>query len=154
MDYKNRIYNYAEFIYQPSINMTPLEIDNWIKKIKNDILTNEKYKNVIFERVLYWKIITTRNTTIKRDDKWFYDNLETFRQMWEYVKYFRINKDKATLLKRYIETFPLDYYKKIKEPLKNKGIIMKTIQKMYNETDINYKIFMNNLEKEIEESEK
>jgi putative phage-type endonuclease len=157
MEYKDRIYNFASFIYQPQMDMTPLEIDQWIC----DTLQNLKntHKGLVFERVLYWKIVTTRNITIKRDDKWFADNLETFRQIWEYVKYFRANKDKSILLKKYINTFPLDYYKKIKEG-KNKGIIMKTIQTMCNEPSkdapINehkaYAKIIATIKKEIEES--
>lgn len=157
MEYRDRIFNFASFIYQPRMDMTPLEIDRWIC----DTLQNLKktHKGMVFERVLYWKIVATRNITIKRDDKWFADNLETFRQTWEYVKYFRANKDKSNLLKRYINTFPLDCYKKIKEG-KNKGIIMKTIQTLYaepaedapNKEHKAYAKFIANLEKEIEES--
>jgi hypothetical protein len=70
--------------------------------------------------------------------------------MWEYVKYFRNNEYKSSLLKRYLDSFPLDYYKKIKEPQKNKGIIMKTIHKIYDEpkddVNNNYAQFIANLE--------
>lgn len=157
MEYRDRIFNFASFIYQPRMDMTPLEIDRWIC----DTLQNLKktHKGMVFERVLYWKIVATRNITIKRDDKWFADNLETFRQTWEYVKYFRANKDKSNLLKRYINTFPLDCYKKIKEG-RNKGIIMKTIQTLCaepaedapNKDHKAYAKFVANLEKEIEDS--
>ncbi len=157
MEYKDRIYNFAGFIYQPRMDMTPLEIDRWIC----DTLQNLKktHKGMAFESVLYWKIVATRNITIKRDDKWFADNVVTFRQMWEYVKYLRGNKDKSILLKKYINTFPLDYYKKIKEG-RNKGIIMKTIQNLCNEPAKDapskerktYAKIITDLEKEIEES--
>jgi hypothetical protein len=126
MEYKNRIWNHAKFIYQPKIDMTPLELDTWLfNTIQRLKIT---HKGLVFERVIYWKMITTRNITIKRDDKWFKDNLQTFRDAWDCVLYFRANQDKSKLLKQYLNTFPLDYYDKIKE--KPKGIIMETINKM------------------------
>lgn len=157
MEYRDRIFNFASFIYQPRVNMTPLELDQWICHTLQNL--KKTHKGMVFERVLYWKIVATRNITIQRDNKWFADNLETFRQTWDYVKYLRANKDKAALLKRYISTFPLDYYKKIKEG-KNKGVIMKTIQTLCAEPDEDasnkehklYAKFIANLEQEIEDS--
>lgn len=158
MDYKDRIYNYAQFIYQPKVNMTPAEIDEWILKT----LLNLKitHRGMVFESIKFWKTINTHCITIKRDVAWFNDNLPAFERAWNYVEYFRANKDKAKLLKRYINTFPLDYYKKVKEPPRSKGIIMKNLEKIVaepsdNESDKSHKLyakFIANLEKLIEES--
>ncbi|VBB17975.1 YqaJ-like viral recombinase [Yasminevirus sp. GU-2018] len=131
MKYLDRIYNYASFIYQPRIDMTPAEIDAWIIKTVQNLKTT--HKGMVFDSVKYWKLIATRSITIKRDDKWFQENIETFRRSWECVEYFRANKDKAKLLKRYINTFPLDCYKKVKEPPREKGIIWKTLTKIVDE---------------------
>lgn len=133
MQYYDRIYNYADWIFQPRVNMTPAEIDIWIIDTLQNIKTT--HKGFVFESIKYWKMITSRNITIKRDNKWFADNLEIFRKAWTNVEYFRANKDKADLLKKYINMFPLDCYKKIKEPLKEKGIIMKTLETIAAEPD-------------------
>lgn len=156
MEYMKRIYNFAQFIYQPRMDMTPSELDEWL----NETILNLKttHKGMIFERVLYWKIINTRNTTIPRDDEWFENNLETFRQAWKYVEYFRANKDKSNILKKYLNTFPVDCYGKIKE--KPKGIVMKTIQEIYSEPDESasdkehkkYAKYIVSLEKEIKDA--
>lgn len=133
MSYNDRIYNFAEFIYQPRVDMTPAEIDIWILKTLQNL--KKTHRGYVFESVRYWKTVNTRNTTILRDDQWFEKNLETFRSAWKSVEYFRKNKDKAKILQKYINTFPLDYYKKVKEPIKQKGIIMKTIKSMTTEPD-------------------
>ena len=159
MEYKDRIYNFASFIYQPKINMTPMEIDKWINNTLNDL--NYTHKGFVFERIFYWRIDVSRNIDIQRDDKWFADNVERFRQMWEYVKILRADKYKSDLLKRYINIFPLDYYKKITEGRK-KGIIMETIKKLCSEPiksapvkqHKDYAKFITDIESEIKKSNK
>ena len=157
MEYKDRIYNFASFIYQPRIDMTPLELDQWICQTIQNL--RKTHKGMMFERVIYWKMVQTRNITINRDDEWFEDNIETFRQTWDYVKYFRANKDKSDLFKRYLNIFPVDQYKKIKEG-KNKGIIMKNVQAIYAEPAADapskehkaYAKFIADLEQEIDDA--
>lgn len=158
MPYINRIYNHATFIYQPRVDMTPAEIDIWILNALQNLKTT--HKEMVFDSVKYWKLVATRNITIKRDDKWFKDNLDTFRNAWDCVEYLRANKDKASLLKRYINTFPVDRFKKIKEPRGEEGIIMKNLQKLVNEPAKNapkkdhtaYTKFIAKLEKDIKKS--
>jgi putative phage-type endonuclease len=131
MDYNNRIYNFAEFIYQPKVDMTPLEIDNWINSSIQKL--NNTHEGFVLERILYWKIDKTRNITIQRDDKWFADNLQTFKQAWDYVEYFRANTDKANLLKRYFDSQPTDYYGNIKKTVCDE--VMETMINIFNEPD-------------------
>ena len=131
MKYMDRIYNFAEFIYQPKVDMTPLEVDMWLlETIKNLKWTHRGY---VFESVKYYKIIQSRNITIKRDKKWIADNLPKFEEIWSYVEYFRANEDKSNLLKKYLKTFKTDYYKKIRENYP--GEIMEMIRKVCNEPD-------------------
>jgi hypothetical protein len=155
MEYDNRIWNFASFIYQPRVDMTPAEIDQWICNTLSNLRTT--HKGMMFERVFYWKIIESRNITIKRDDKWFADSLETFRTMWDYILYLRENKDKAILLKRYINIFPTDRWKKI---IDKKGLIMKAIETICSELCGNssnkahkeYAAFIAKIEKDIDDS--
>ena len=131
MDYNDRIYNFAEFIYQPKVVMTPLDIDNWINESILEL--NNTHEGFVLERILYWNVTKTRNITIHRDDKWLSDNLQTFRNAWNYVEYFRKNTDKADLLKRYFDSQPTDYYGNIKKTVC--GEVMETMIDMYNEPD-------------------
>lgn len=152
MSHNDKIYNFASFIYQPKINMSQNEIEEWISRILRNIPTS--HPGMALERIIYWRTNVTRNITIKRDDQWFADNLETFRQMWDYVEYFRSNRSKADLIKRYVNKFPLDRFGKVKEPYDNKGIIMRTIQKICSnpttDKDVRlYDKFISAIEKEI-----
>ena len=151
-----RIWNFAQFVYPPRISMTPLEIDQWISNTIHNLKIT--HKGSCFERVIYWKLTNSRNYTIARDDKWFKDNLKTFNDAWNYVKFFRDNKDTSILLKKYISTFSIDYYGKIKEY--PQGIIMDTINKLYSaptkaSSDKEHKLytkFIETIEKKILES--
>jgi putative phage-type endonuclease len=127
--YNDRIYNHAEFIYQPNVDMSPQDIDFWIiETLQNLKWTHKGYS---FDSIKYYKIIQSRNTTIPRDRKWFDDNLPKFEKMWNYVEFFRADKYKSKLLKLYTKTFKTDYYGKIKETYE--GEIMETIEKIYAE---------------------
>lgn len=137
MDYNKRIYNFAEFIHQPRLDMTPCELDHWISDtIQNISQThNDKDGNtendLIFERVLYWKLDNSRNITVLRDDKWFTDNLPIFKQAWDYVIYFRNNKEHSKLLKKYFDKLPKDKFNKLIEIIP--GSVMETVHKLSNE---------------------
>ena len=100
MSHDQRIWNFAEFIYQPRIDMSPYEIDQWIVETMVGLATTHVGRMV--ERILYWKVNKTRNTTIPRDDDWFNNNLNKFSDIWKLVEYFRNNKDRAELLNLYI----------------------------------------------------
>jgi len=139
MDYDKRLYNFAEFIHQPRLDMTPCELDQWIRETIQNLAHTHKdpdgnsENDLMFERVLYWKLDNSRNITIPRDDKWFADNLPIFKQAWDYVIYFRNNKDQSVLLKKYLESLPKDKYNKMREIVP--GTVMGTIDKLYNQPD-------------------
>jgi hypothetical protein len=127
LTYNDKVYNYAEFIYQPRVDMSPQEIDLWLLETISNIKWT--HKGMVFDCVKYYKLIQSRNITIKRDDKWIQDTLPKFEKMWGYVAFFRANKDKTKLLKLYLQTFKTDYYGKIKETYK--GEVMETIAKIF-----------------------
>jgi len=128
------IYNFAGFIYQPRINMTLQEIDEWIFNTLENL--NETHPDYVFDKILYWRVEQSRNYTIKRDDEWFNKNLSKFRESWDLVLFFRKEKELSLLLKKYLLTFPLDNFKKIKEPIKD--TILNTMKELYknNKTSI------------------
>jgi putative phage-type endonuclease len=134
MTFNERIWNFAEFIYPPRIEMTPFEIDQWILETIHNLSSTHPGK--VFERVLYWKVNKTRNITIKRDDEWFNKNVTTFDKIWKYVEYFRENKDKAKLLKEYVGSQKKKYNNKI----------MDVIEKLYKGATTDY---IKSLEEEI-----
>ena len=127
MSYDKLVWNYAEFIYPPLIAMSNLETDKWLLETIHNLKTT--HKDYVIEKISYWKLIEYRNYTVKKDEEWFQRNLPTFEETWKYVLFFRENKEKASLMKKYIYSFPKDRWGNIiEEP---KGIIMETIKKIY-----------------------
>ena len=125
LSHEDKIYNYANFIYPPKINMTIKEIEKWIFTTLQNL--NETHSDYVFDKIIYWKVENSRNITIKRDDKWFNENLSKFKESWDLVLFFRSKSELSILFKKYLKTFPLDNFKNIKEP----NDIMKTILKIY-----------------------
>lgn len=143
-EYWQTVYNYAQFIYPDKIEMSPYDCDNWILKTmnqhnincarhrvckakKDDSYTYE-FSDYYIDKVIYWKLIESKNVIIKRDTEWFNDNLGTFKKIWGYVEYYRKHKDKMDLINRYIQSL---YIKSNKD-------IMNIIEKLTkdNEDDI------------------
>jgi len=111
INYENRIYNYASFIYPPQIDMTTQELDLWILSTMDKL--HETHKNYICESVKYWYLRTSRNVTIMRDDEWFNNNISKLRSAWDKIEFLRAHKDIALLLKNYIASFPVNKYGQI-----------------------------------------
>jgi putative phage-type endonuclease len=137
MSSTEKVYNHAQFIYPPRIDMTPHEMDKWVMETLNNLNTVQDgmFRGTVFHSMKYWRIDRTRNITIDRDDKWFEDNLEKFRNSWDRVKYFRANKDKAKLFKRYQESLPKyqSGYSKGKVLERCSDELVETMNKIYNE---------------------
>ena len=140
--YWNVIYEDAIFIYPTKIEMSPHDCDIWIAEKMEEIASNPKYFDFVFDKVLYWRVEGSKNVMIARDRKWFAHHLPKFKQMWDYVIFFRNNKDKLNLLVEYIET------QKYKKDQENK--IMNIVDKLYHSKDPNYKKFLKSLYMEIE----
>lgn len=102
--YNEIVYDYASFIYPPKIEMTPLDCDKWIAEQIGKL--NDEKPECCFDRVIYWKIVESHCALIERDKKWFAETLPRLKTMWDYVLFFRGNPDKATILKRYIDSIP------------------------------------------------
>lgn len=106
--YENVIYESAKFIYPGNIEMSPLDCDIWISKMMEEISTNTEYDDYVFDRVIYWRLMKSKNVTISRDRQWFADYLPTFEKFWNYVEFLRNRRNKASLdiLQEYIKQKP------------------------------------------------
>jgi len=133
--YDKIVYDEASFIYPPKIEMSPLDCDLWIAKTMANIHTMPKYKDYFFDKVLYWKLVKSKNVTILRDKKWFAESLPKLQKMWDYVIFLRNNKDKTDLLMNYINT----------RTRKMNKDIMSVVEKIYNTTAPNYDLMIRDL---------
>lgn len=125
--YFDVIYEDAIFMYPDSIEWGPNKIDEWVKKCRNDINTNEKYKDFEFDKEIYWKLETSSSVTVYKDEDWFNENLPILKKMWDYVLFYRHNEDKKKELKEYLDN--QEYKSNVK--------IMKFIEDHYNNHKIN-----------------
>ena len=64
----NIIYDKTSFIYQPNVDMSNIELDNWLL---NEVDKISKRKDVKLNRIIYWRILEKNCTLIPRDTKWF-----------------------------------------------------------------------------------
>jgi putative phage-type endonuclease len=146
----------AEFLYLPKIDMTLKEMDEWALNTISKL--NKTHPTMVFDSIKYWRIDKTRNITIKRDDKWFEDNLKKFRKSWNMVKYFRKNKEKSELFRKYILIQETNRFGNIENNKFDK--IFKVVNKIYKEPKKDatkkeknkYKNFIKSIEKEILDS--
>ena len=138
MDYNNKVYKYSKFIYPPKVEMTKYELDIWLYKTINGL--QNTHPDYVLDCVKYGKLEKTHNTLIKRDKKWFNDNLPKMRKIWDYVEYLRSNKKHCKILMNYIKSLPeLKWYEKENREKRN-NLIMKY-----------YEIISGNNEKEKKE---
>jgi putative phage-type endonuclease len=117
------IYDKASFIYQPKLDMTLKELDEWIMQ-ELDKLTNNP--GVKLNRIIYWRFIERNTTLIKRDKEWFKNNLVTMRKIWAYVEILRNNNKLAEDWKIFIDSQNKKYndkiINKVVELIKNEGL--------------------------------
>lgn len=132
-NYLDVVYENSKFIYPDRIEMTPLELDQWIMNKIEEIKYKDKYKNYCVDRVIYWRLQNSHCSTIKRDKKWFDDKLPTMRKIWNYVEFFRKNQSKYQIIYNYIESMKL----------KKNDNIMDKIEIIYNCPNENDKKKMN-----------
>lgn len=137
--YMDVVHDDSMYIYPPKIEMSPYDCDIWVAQMITEMNNNSKYKDYFFDKVIYWKLIKSKNVLINRDRKWFAENLPKLKQMWDYVLFLRANKDKQQLLVDYIES---------REKKRNKEI-MDVIAKICNPTDPNYNKYMENINNDI-----
>jgi putative phage-type endonuclease len=94
----------AKFLYPPNVNMTLKEIDQWVKQALAEFDKSELAKTFIFDKICWWRLAKAGCCLIKRDKEWFKQALPKLQKTWDYVTYFRANKDAADLWYKYIET--------------------------------------------------
>lgn len=96
---KNSIFD-AKYIYPPTMNMNCEEYQMWIEE---NILKIPE--NLIFDKVIYWRLDDCFNQEIKRDRKWFKSALPRFKEFWDEVLYYRSDPIKLKELQRKTYSF-------------------------------------------------
>ena len=110
------IFNYADFIYPPSLEMTLSEIEQWIETEKNKL---EQNKEFVFHKVYYWYCGEFLTTLIEREKNWIDNNFKTIDRIWKYVLFLREHQEIALEFKNYIEGLKIKYNDSILKKLDN-----------------------------------
>ena len=122
-DYFQAVIDHAEYIYPPKIEMSPYECDQWILSTIDELQTQcvkkgDKYYNLVFDKILYWRLNNTHCVTLDRDKEWFKTELPRLKQMWDYVEFFRKYPDKKKILEDYIDSLNIKKNDKIMDVVK------------------------------------
>jgi putative phage-type endonuclease len=121
----------ASFIYPETVEMTPIECDNWILNTIESVEKDPKYKDVYVDRVVYWRLTESKNVLIERDRNWFSEYLPKLAKVWSYVEFFRASPENANLYKVFSS-----YVEKITKGVDRNHLehyndpIMETLEKM------------------------
>ena len=104
------IFDNTSFIYQPKIDMTNKELDEWLL---NEVDKISRRKDVKLNRIIYWRILEKNCTLIMRDKEWFNQVLPILKKIWNYVELLREDNDMSQKWKEYIDSLPKKMNEKI-----------------------------------------
>ena len=107
----NTKYEKTTYIYPPKINMSVVELDNWLLS-EIDNLKNKRLHNII-----YWRLVDKECTLIERDEYWFKNQLPVYNKIWSYIDYLKNNYNVSKEWKSYIDSMPRKYNKHIMSKL-------------------------------------
>lgn len=94
-NYNEIVYEYSKFIYPDKLlNYNDNKI--WLE---NQIIPD----NMVFDRYVYWNISVYTDNEILRDDEWFNDNIDKYKKTWDYIEYFKQNRDEADKFFKFID---------------------------------------------------
>jgi putative phage-type endonuclease len=112
------VYDKAQFIYPPKVEMTPYEVDQWSIETIDTYKNDPKLKDYYVDKVIYWKLCKSSCVIIYRDKEWYESNLHKYEKIWKYVKFLRKNEGRRNILKNYVDSLNIhpkaykknDYY--------------------------------------------
>lgn len=101
-NYEDFVINNAKFIYPDKINLTNAELDKWIITTLSNLKTT--HKNYYMDRIIYWKLNNSSCVVINRDYEWFNNEFNKYKEIWDFIVFFRKNKDIAEKYFEYIDS--------------------------------------------------
>ena len=94
---------YSKYLYPPSLDMTKEEIIQWIEEEKKNFNSSKYAKDYKFDKPCFFKIISSHNISIMRDNKWFEESVPKLKVTWDRIKFYRENKEEALKFKKLID---------------------------------------------------
>jgi putative phage-type endonuclease len=93
----------AKYIYPESLHLTDNEIEKWISSQILNYPQHPNFKTHAIDRVLYFRFNKISCHLIKRDEKWFEEQIPILKQFWDYVQFYRANPMKLNDLVTFIK---------------------------------------------------
>lgn len=101
----------AKYIYPSHIDMDINQYQTWIiHQINYWEKENPHLKDYYFDRIIYWRLITSHNQEIKRDRKWFQEKFPILENFWKDIKITRNNPEKLKNIKDYLTNYKKKKY--------------------------------------------
>jgi len=123
--YEEVLFDEATHIYPPSLEMTPLDIDKWIRGTLTDL--HRTHPTKIFDKILFWRLNGSHCQLVTREEDWLTKNLPKLTAVWNQVLYLRQNPEDALLLTEYMNSLWTRISKNITATID--GLCNKTIDK-------------------------
>jgi len=95
----------SKYIIPKRLDMDEAQYNNWVLKMLDQYKTlyPDIHKDYYFYRIIYWKLESSHNVAINRDDKFLCSIIPIMRDTWDKILYYRKNQDKLDDLKKIVE---------------------------------------------------
>lgn len=95
----------SKYIIPKRLDMDETQYEAWALEMldKYKDLYPEIHKDYYFYKLIYWKLESSHNVEIVRDDKFFTSILPILKETWNKILYYRKNQDKLDELKQIAE---------------------------------------------------
>ena len=95
----------SQYIIPKRLDIDESQYDKWTNKMLDQYKTlyPEIAKDYYFYQIIYWKLDSSHNVAIKRDDKFLSNIIPILQENWEKILYYRKNQDKLEELKKIAE---------------------------------------------------
>lgn len=142
--YWQEVYDVASFIYPKTIEMSPFDCLKWINEQLEEIKTNPIYRDKVFDCVKYWRLVESKNITIKRNDSWFEEHLPIYERTWGYVEFLKNNPKQNDIFHRAIQKYD-------RNSAKGNTVAFKLLKELCDTKRKGYKKWLKQLDEETPE---
>jgi len=95
----------SKYIIPKRLDMDEAQYNNWVLKMLDQYKTlyPDIHKDYYFYRIIYWKLESSHNVAINRDDKFLGSIIPIMKDTYDKILYYRKNQDKLDELKKIVE---------------------------------------------------
>ncbi len=104
-EYLKTVWESAQFIHPPKIELTPEECDDFVDTTLKDL--EKTHPDYALDKVVYWYLIMSHSETIQRDKQWFASNVDKYAQMWDDITLMRSKQAYKDLFLKFVDATAL-----------------------------------------------